>query len=152
MEEHDRAGLAKRRCLPPLVQTHRPERGHHDDGLLVGRDTPLQRSAKRQRDHLLGSTSKRHKFFALIHTKKENQVSVSTSVGFLNCRRFQVPGRPVFCVNRESNTNQKIALDVSTCGKWLVSGGTDGKVQVWNVAENVSPTVHMQVSFVFRVF
>lgn len=61
---------------------------------------------------------------------------------------FQVPGRPVFCVNRESNTNQKISIDLSTCGKWLVSGGTDGKVQVWNVAENGPPSVHMQVSFV----
>lgn len=32
-------------------------------------------------------------------------------------------------------------------GKWLVSGGTDGKVQVWNVSEVTYPSIHMQVSF-----
>lgn len=59
---------------------------------------------------------------------------------------FQVPGRPLFCVGRQCNTNQKISIDISQDGKWLVSGGTDGKVQVWNVSQNVTPTVHMEVS------
>lgn len=52
----------------------------------------------------------------------------------------------MFCLPREVNTNQKISIDLSIDGKWLVSGGTDGKVQVWNVQEQSYPTVHMQVS------
>lgn len=53
----------------------------------------------------------------------------------------------MFILNRECNTNQKISIDLSTDNKWLVSGGTDGKVQVWNVSEQHYPTVHMQVGF-----
>lgn len=57
----------------------------------------------------------------------------------------------MFCLPREVNTNQKITIDLSIDGKWLVSGGTDGKVQVWNVAETSYPTVHMQVSFLLEI-
>lgn len=85
-----------------------------------------------------------HKIFKPPSRKKSKRSFSLFEVLSLLC--FQVPGRPVFCVNRESNTNQKITIDLSTCGKWLVSGGTDGKVQVWNVSENGTPTVHMQVS------
>lgn len=56
-----------------------------------------------------------------------------------------MPEKPLFCLAREVNTNQKINIDLSVDGKWLVSGGTDGKVQVWDVSENVEPTVHKQV-------
>lgn len=62
------------------------------------------------------------------------------------CWDLRVPGRPMFCVPREVNTNQKISIDLSVDGKWLVSGGTDGKVQVWNVAEQTYPSVHMQMT------
>lgn len=65
---------------------------------------------------------------------------------------FQVPGRPIFCVQRDSNTNQKISIDLSQCGRWLVSGGTDGKAQIWNVAENAAPSVHMQVRSHMNIF
>ncbi|CAH1116130.1 unnamed protein product [Phaedon cochleariae] len=61
------------------------------------------------------------------------------------CWDLRVPGRPMFCVPREVNTNQKINIDLSLDGKWLVSGGTDGKVQVWNVSEQTYPSVHMQM-------
>ncbi|CAH1098569.1 unnamed protein product [Psylliodes chrysocephalus] len=61
------------------------------------------------------------------------------------CWDLRVPGRPMFCLTREVNTNQKINIDLSVDGKWLVSGGTDGKTQVWNVAEQTYPTVHMQM-------
>ncbi|KAL1498038.1 hypothetical protein ABEB36_008898 [Hypothenemus hampei] len=61
------------------------------------------------------------------------------------CWDLRVPGRPMFVLNRECNTNQKISIDLSMDNKWLVSGGTDGKVQVWNVSEPHYPTVHMQV-------
>lgn len=63
----------------------------------------------------------------------------------LICWDLRVPGRPLFCLQRHSNTNQKIYLDISRCGTWLVSGGTDGKVQVWNVSQATTPTVHMEV-------
>lgn len=52
----------------------------------------------------------------------------------------------MFVLNRECNTNQKITIDLSMDNKWLVSGGSDGKVQVWNVSEQHYPSVHMQVS------
>lgn len=58
----------------------------------------------------------------------------------------------MFCLPREVNTNQKISIDLSLDGKWLVSGGTDGKVQVWNVREQSYPTVHMQVTSGFVSF
>lgn len=56
-----------------------------------------------------------------------------------------VPGRPLFCLGRQCNTNQKIGIDLSSDGRWLVSGGTDGKVQVWDVSQSVAPTVHMEL-------
>ncbi|KAJ3625249.1 hypothetical protein MTP99_018810 [Tenebrio molitor] len=61
------------------------------------------------------------------------------------CWDLRVPGRPMFCLTREANTNQKISIDLSRCGNWLVSGGSDGKVQVWNVHDSTYPTVHMQM-------
>ncbi|XP_060522926.1 telomerase Cajal body protein 1 homolog isoform X2 [Cylas formicarius] len=64
----------------------------------------------------------------------------------LICWDLRVPGRPMFVLPRECNTNQKIYIDLSIDGQWLVSGGTDGKVQVWNVSEQSYPTVHMQMS------
>lgn len=63
----------------------------------------------------------------------------------LICWDLRVPGRPLFCLQRQSNSNQRIYLDLSRCGTWLVSGGTDGKVQVWNVAQPTTPTIHMEV-------
>jgi len=64
----------------------------------------------------------------------------------LICWDLRVPGRPMFVVPRECNTNQKIYIDLSLDNKWLVSGGSDGKVQVWNVSEQSYPTVHMQMN------
>ncbi|GJQ80132.1 putative telomerase Cajal body protein [Trypoxylus dichotomus] len=61
------------------------------------------------------------------------------------CWDLRVPGRPLFCLNREANTNQKITIDISQCGNWLVTGGTDGKVQVWNVQESTAPSNHIQL-------
>ncbi|KAF7280766.1 hypothetical protein GWI33_005545 [Rhynchophorus ferrugineus] len=62
----------------------------------------------------------------------------------LICWDLRVPGRPMFVLPRECNTNQKISIDLSSDNKWLVSGGADGKVQVWNVSEQTYPTIHMQ--------
>ncbi|XP_019871413.1 telomerase Cajal body protein 1 homolog isoform X1 [Aethina tumida] len=64
----------------------------------------------------------------------------------LICWDLRVPGRPLFTLQREVSTNQKITIDLSMDGKWLVSGGTDGKVQVWNVSEVTYPSIHMQMS------
>lgn len=67
---------------------------------------------------------------------------------FLILFLFKVPGRPLFHLLREANTNQKISLDLSQDGKWLLSGGTDGKVQVWDVTEPAQPTTHYVVSYI----
>lgn len=149
MEKHHRTCISKRRHLQTPVQADRPQRRHNHNGIFTRRHAPIQRRPQRQRDNLLGSASKKHSSFApkTLTRKTPCRVSFRKIIELF----LQVPGRPVFCVNRESNTNQKISLDVSACGKWLVSGGTDGKVQVWNVAENMSPTTHMQVSNCIRV-
>jgi len=63
----------------------------------------------------------------------------------LICWDLRVPGRPLFTVQREANTNQKVTLDVSACGKWLATGGTDGKVQIWNVQDPGNLTTHLQL-------
>lgn len=41
--------------------------------------------------------------------------------------------RPLNILSRVVNTNQRIYFDISPCGKYLVSGGTDGILRVWNV-------------------
>lgn len=41
--------------------------------------------------------------------------------------------RPLNILSREVDTNQRIYFDISPCGKYLVSGGTDGVVKVWDV-------------------
>lgn len=64
----------------------------------------------------------------------------------LICWDLRVPGRPLFCLQRQSNTNQRIFLDLSKDGNWLVTGGTNGKAQVWNVTQATNPTVHMEVN------
>lgn len=43
------------------------------------------------------------------------------------------------------NTNQKIALDISRCGRYMVSGGTDGKVLGWDISQNITPQENYQV-------
>lgn len=35
-------------------------------------------------------------------------------------------------MTRVVNTNQRIYFDISPCGKYLVSGGTDGILKVWD--------------------
>lgn len=83
MEKHDRAGLTERRHVPPPLQTNRSQRGHHDDGVLLGRHASLQRSKERQRDHLLGSASKRNTHSSLSFTRKRK-----TNFPFLWARVF----------------------------------------------------------------
>ncbi|XP_041981182.1 telomerase Cajal body protein 1 homolog isoform X2 [Aricia agestis] len=40
--------------------------------------------------------------------------------------------RPLNILSRVVDTNQRIYFDISPCGKYLVSGGTDGIVKVWD--------------------
>ncbi|XP_045476488.1 telomerase Cajal body protein 1 homolog [Harmonia axyridis] len=61
------------------------------------------------------------------------------------CWDLRVPGRPLFCLGREVNTNQKIAIDLSRCGRYLVSGGTDGKVLAWDISLNCAPQENYQM-------
>ncbi|XP_050344417.1 telomerase Cajal body protein 1 homolog [Nymphalis io] len=41
--------------------------------------------------------------------------------------------RPLNILTRVVDTNQRIYFDVSSCGKYLVTGGTDGVTKVWDV-------------------
>lgn len=41
--------------------------------------------------------------------------------------------RPLNILSRVVKTNQRVYFDVSPCGKYLISGGTDGILRVWNV-------------------
>lgn len=41
--------------------------------------------------------------------------------------------RPLNVLSRVVNTNQRVYFDISPCGNYLTSGGTDGILRVWNV-------------------
>lgn len=41
--------------------------------------------------------------------------------------------RPLNILSRAVNTNQRVYFDISPCGKYLVTGGTDGVLKVWDV-------------------
>ncbi|CAB3247177.1 unnamed protein product [Arctia plantaginis] len=41
--------------------------------------------------------------------------------------------RPLNILTRVADTNQRVYFDISPCGKYLVSGGTDGVVKVWDI-------------------
>ncbi|KAL4718140.1 hypothetical protein ACJJTC_012345 [Scirpophaga incertulas] len=49
--------------------------------------------------------------------------------------------RPLNILTRAVNTNQRIYFDISPCGQYLVSGGTDGIVKVWD-----AKTVNWKIS------
>ncbi|XP_072931078.1 telomerase Cajal body protein 1 [Epargyreus clarus] len=40
--------------------------------------------------------------------------------------------KPLNILKRCVSTNQRIYFDISTCGRYLVSGGTDGVIRVWD--------------------
>ncbi|OWR47892.1 hypothetical protein KGM_206702 [Danaus plexippus plexippus] len=44
--------------------------------------------------------------------------------------------RPLNVLSRVVDTNQRIYFDISPCGKYLVTGGTDGVIKVWD-ADNI---------------
>jgi len=50
------------------------------------------------------------------------------------CWDLRQPGEILYTVNRQANTNQRIQFDLSRCGRYLVSGGSDGCVLVWDVS------------------
>ncbi|CAH2090477.1 unnamed protein product [Euphydryas editha] len=41
--------------------------------------------------------------------------------------------RPLNILSRVVDTNQRIYFDISPCGKYLVTGGTDGVIKVWDI-------------------
>ncbi|EZA54922.1 Telomerase Cajal body protein [Ooceraea biroi] len=53
---------------------------------------------------------------------------------------------------RQSDTNQRIQFDVTCNGKWMISGGTDGNITVWELpdvtkyGENLNPKYKIKLS------
>ncbi|XP_063828434.1 telomerase Cajal body protein 1 homolog [Ostrinia nubilalis] len=43
--------------------------------------------------------------------------------------------RPLNILSRAVDTNQRVYFDVSPCGRYIVTGGTDGIVKVWDVKQ-----------------
>lgn len=43
---------------------------------------------------------------------------------------------PMNTFTRKVETNQRIYFDISKCGKYVVSGGTDGVLYCWNINES----------------
>lgn len=41
--------------------------------------------------------------------------------------------RPLNILSRAVDTNQRVYFDISPCGKYLVTGGSNGVVKVWDV-------------------
>ncbi|CAM9170103.1 unnamed protein product [Phaeothamnion confervicola] len=50
------------------------------------------------------------------------------------CWDVRKPGQPLGCFHRKADTNQRIAFDIDPAGHLLVSGGTDGRVSVFDLA------------------
>lgn len=57
--------------------------------------------------------------------------------------------RPLNILKRAVDTNQRIYFDISPCGKYLVTGGTDGVVKVWDM-DKVSWTSSIDVTDVSK--
>lgn len=57
--------------------------------------------------------------------------------------------KPLNILNRVVDTNQRVYFDVSPCGKYLVTGGTDGILKVWDV-DNVNWKSDLDVTDVER--
>lgn len=51
----------------------------------------------------------------------------------LKCWDVRNMTKPVWTVERECNTNQKIQFDISSNGKMLLSGSTSGKLHFWEL-------------------
>lgn len=59
----------------------------------------------------------------------------------LACWDVRQSAEPLFEVRRSVKTNQRIQFDVSSCGRWLVSGDTDGVVRAWDMREGSPDTM-----------
>lgn len=61
--------------------------------------------------------------------------------GLLACWDVRQATEPLFEVRRTVQTNQRIQFDVSSCGRWLVSGDTDGVVRAWDLRDGSAETI-----------
>ncbi|XP_055380391.1 telomerase Cajal body protein 1 homolog isoform X2 [Condylostylus longicornis] len=50
-------------------------------------------------------------------------------------RNFKSPVQKYF---RQVETNQRIYFDISVCGKYLLTGGTDGMIRAWDITSDIT--------------
>ena len=53
-------------------------------------------------------------------------------------------------LHREVNTNQRIGFDIDSSDQYVVSGGTDGALKMWNLKSALDDSGN--VSIVLRIF
>lgn len=78
--------------------------------------------------------------------------------GVLACWDVRQTAKPVIELRRTVRTNQRIQFDVSSCGRWLVSGDTEGIVRAWDLSQGDAETIPeyqviiiVFISFIFNI-
>jgi WD40 repeat protein len=61
-------------------------------------------------------------------------VSAARKCNTIKCWDLRSMTKPIWSVNRACTTNQRIQFDISSNGKTLMSGSTDGKLHFWSLS------------------
>lgn len=105
-----------------------------------------------------------------IHSSLTGHTSGVTFLKYSSCKQYLIAGarkssklvvwdlrnttEPLTVLHREVQTNQKIYFDITSSNDWLVSGGTDGHVRVWNFKNIIEDqtSVRVRVEFFYICF
>ncbi|KAM9833064.1 telomerase Cajal body protein 1 [Syngnathus typhle] len=66
------------------------------------------------------------------------------------CWDLREPGQVVFSLKRNAGTNQRIYFDLDPSGRYLLSGGTEGVVSVWDTRNPAGGEELLQPDFQFQ--